>query len=93
MTADSTTKVREALAERLQLLEPAWPKGRCLNRADAALAALVEHRDDLLDLLGMEQVGWTDPSQTFFASSLNDPSEMSADGWSPLYAFRPKEQP
>lgn len=55
MTADdATTRLREALADSILDAIPdhtAWQDA--LLAADAILASLVEHRDDVLDVLGM----------------------------------------
>lgn len=51
------TPLREAIAAVLSSLEPDWPQGKCLNRADAILAVLVEHRVQVLAALGMDPDG------------------------------------
>ena len=90
--SDPTTRLREALAEVIERSdgEPYTEVDDVyLLNADAILACLPEHRDDVLAVLGMEQVGWIDYPAP--AGNLYDEDE---GGFVGVYAaFRPKEQP
>ena len=97
MTADPT-RLREALAERLYRraerehdYDWEWWADEFRADADAILAALPEHRDDVLAVLGMEVVGhvW----QAKGGLQWGGPDGIGHVTERPVYAFRPEEQP
>lgn len=79
-----TTRLREALADVLDYAE---------YLADDILAALHEHRDDVLAALGMRVVkGWRITEHELGPHPLAESCE-EAPACLPVYAFRPEEQP
>ena len=105
--SDPTTRLREALAEVIERSdgEPYTEVDDVyLLNADAILACLPEHRDDVLAVLGMEQVGWwsdevhrehgvTTTEWIACCLRFNEEGEASMPNARAVYAFRPKEQP
>lgn len=87
------TPLREALAEAIERSD-----GESYDRiedvyllnADAVLACLVEHRDNVLGLLGMKQVGWVNPDEMPADSWTTDFVDASTPGAVPVFASVPE---